>query len=88
MLELPIPEVKPLEVAGNYGCFLSEPLEPGFGITLGNALRRTLLRYLPGAATTWVKIEGIQHEFSSIPHVKEDVLELLFNVKELEISSF
>jgi len=85
MSELPIPSVKCVESTGNYGRFLAEPLEPGFGITLGNSLRRVILSSLPGAAVTWVKIEGIQHEFSPIPHVKEDVIEFLLNVKELRI---
>lgn len=85
MSNLSIPSVKCIEDAGNYGRFFSEPLEPGFGITLGNAMRRVLLSSLPGAAVTWVKIEGIQHEFSCIPHVKEDVMEFLLNVKELRL---
>lgn len=84
-LELSIPSVKCVETAGNYGCFLAEPLEVGFGVTLGNALRRVLLSSLPGAAVTWVKIEGVQHEFSTIPYVKEDVIEFLLNVKELRL---
>ena len=88
MLELPIPKVDPVEVTGRYGRFLAEPLEPGFGITLGNVLRRTLLSSLSGAAVTWVKIDGIQHEFSPIPHVKEDTIEFLLNVKELRICPF
>jgi len=62
-----------------------EPLEKGVGITLGNALRRMLLGYFPGAAVTWVKIEGIQHEFSTIPYVKEDTTEFLLNVKALRL---
>ncbi len=74
-----------VESAGNYGRFTAEPLEVGFGVTLGNALRRVLLSSLPGAAVTWVKIEGIQHEFSPIPYVKEDVTEFLLNVKELRL---
>jgi DNA-directed RNA polymerase subunit alpha len=85
MLELSMPSVKCVESAGNYGCFLAEPLEAGFGITLGNALRRVLLSSLPGAAVTWVKIEGIQHEFSPIPYVKEDAMEFLLNIKELRL---
>jgi len=85
MLELSIPSVKCVEIAGNHGCFLAEPLEAGFGITLGNALRRVLLSSLPGAAVTWIKIEGIQHEFSPIPYVKEDAMEFLLNVKELRL---
>jgi len=84
-LELSIPGVKCVETAGNYGCFLAEPLEVGFGVTLGNALRRVLLSSLPGAAVTWVKIEGVQHEFSNIPYVKEDVIEFLLNVKEIRL---
>jgi len=83
MLELPVPKVTTVEVVGSYGHFLAEPLEPGFGVTLGNALRRMLLSSLPGATVTWVRIEGIQHEFSPIPHVKEDVIEFLLNVKKL-----
>jgi len=64
---------------------VAEPLEKGFGVTLGNALRRMLLGYLTGAAVTRVKIEGIQHEFSSIPYVKEDATEFLLNVKTLRL---
>ena len=85
MFELPIPKVTPIEVTGNYGRFFSEPLEAGFGIALGNSLRRVLLGSLPGAAVTWVKIDGIEHEFSLLPNIKEDVMELLLNVKELRI---
>ena len=84
-MDLPIPSINCVASAGNYGRFLIEPLERGFGITLGNALRRVLLGYLPGAAVMWVKIEDIQHEFSIIPHVKEDVIEFLLNVKELRL---
>jgi len=84
-LELPIPIIKCVESAGNYGRFVAEPLETGFSVTLGNAMRRVLLSSLPGAATTWVKIEGIKHEFSPIPCVKEDVIEFLLNVRELRL---
>jgi len=87
-LELSIPSVKCVESAGNYGRFLAEPLEVGFGVTLSNALRRVLLSSLPGAAVTWVKIEGIQHEFSTIPYVKEDVIEFLLNVRNLRLRPF
>jgi DNA-directed RNA polymerase subunit alpha len=80
-----IPTVTCAESSGNYGRFLAEPLEPGFGITLGNTLRRVLLSSLPGAAVTWVKIEGIQHEFSPIPYVKEDAMEFLLNIKQLRL---
>ena len=85
MSRLVIPEIKSVESKDNFGRFVVEPLEKGFGVTLGNALRRVLLGYLPGAAVTRVKIEGIQHEFSTIPNVKEDTMEFLLNVKALRI---
>jgi DNA-directed RNA polymerase subunit alpha len=69
----------------NYGRFVSEPLEKGFGITLGNSLRRVLLGYLTGAAVTQVRIDGVQHEFTVIPNAKEDVIEFLLNVKEIRL---
>src|SRR5881397_2301884 len=67
--------------------FVIEPLEPGFGYTLGNSLRRTLLSSIPGAAVTSIKVDGVLHEFTTIPGVKEDVVELVMNVKELCVSS-
>jgi DNA-directed RNA polymerase subunit alpha len=82
---LAIAKIECVESRENFGRFQAEPLEKGFGITLGNALRRVLLAYLPGAAVTQVKIEGIQHEFSTIPHVKEDTIEFLLNVKALRL---
>ena len=82
---LAIPNIECIDSGDNYGRFLVEPLEKGFGTTLGNAMRRVMLSYLTGAAVTRVKIEGIQHEFTSIPGVKEDVLEFLLNVKEINI---
>jgi DNA-directed RNA polymerase subunit alpha len=82
---LTLPRIESIESRDNFGRFLVEPLEKGMGITLGNALRRMLLGYLPGAAVTSVKIEGIQHEFSTIPEVKEDTIEFLLNVKALRI---
>jgi len=82
---LVIPRIECVESRGNFGSFLAEPLEKGFGVTLGNALRRVLLGYLPGAAVTRVKIEGIQHEFSTIPYMKEDTTEFLLNVKTLRL---
>jgi len=85
--EISIPAVSCVQSAGSYGRFSAEPLDIGFGVTLGNAMRRVLLSSLPGAAVTWAKIEGIQHEFSTIPHVREDVLEFLLNVKELRLRS-
>ena len=69
----------------NYGKFIVEPLERGYGITLGNSLRRILLSSLPGAAVTSVKIDGVLHEFSTIPGVKEDVTEIILNLKRLAI---
>ncbi len=87
MSRLVIPEIKCVEGEATFGRFLVEPLEKGFGTTLGNSLRRVLLGYLPGAAVTWVKIEGIQHEFSTIPYVKEDTIEFLLNVKALRLRS-
>ena len=85
MTGLSIPAVTCVEGAGTHGRFVAEPLEPGFGTTLGNALRRVLLSSLPGAAVTWLRIEGIQHEFSPIPHTKEDAMEFLMNVKQLRL---
>jgi DNA-directed RNA polymerase subunit alpha len=67
--------------------FVIEPLEPGFGYTLGNSLRRTLLSSIPGAAVTSIRIEGVQHEFTTIPGVKEDVTDVILNVKDLVIRS-
>src|SRR6184192_4482979 len=67
--------------------FVIEPLEPGFGYTLGNALRRTLLSSIPGAAISSVKIDGVLHEFSTIPKVTEDVTDIILNLKELVLSS-
>jgi len=69
----------------NYGKFIVEPLERGYGTTLGNSLRRILLSSLPGAAVTSVKIDGILHEFSTIPGVKEDVTEIILNLKQLAV---
>jgi DNA-directed RNA polymerase subunit alpha len=83
--ELVTPKVECIESTESYGRFIAEPLERGFGITLGNALRRVLLSSLLGAAVNWVKVEGIQHEFSAIPHVKEDATEFLLNVKSLRL---
>ncbi len=67
--------------------FVIEPLEPGFGYTLGNSLRRTLLSSIPGAAVTSIRIDGVLHEFSTVPGVKEDVTEIILNLKELVVSS-
>ena len=73
---------------GKYGRFVIEPLERGFGHTLGNSLRRVLINSLPGAAVTSVNIDGVQHEFSTIPGVKEDVTEIILNLKNLSVKLY
>ena len=87
MLEFEKPqiEIKELSQDGKYGCFVVEPLERGYGITLGNSLRRILSSSLPGSAISSVKVDGVLHEFSSIPGVKEDVVEIILNLKGLAI---
>ncbi len=85
MSHLVVPKIECVESRDNFGRFVAEPVEKGFGVTLGNALRRVLLGHLQGAAVTRVKIEGVQHEFSTIPYVKEDVTEFLLNVKALRL---
>lgn len=82
-IEKPEIETVKLKPDGKYGMFTLEPLECGFGNTLGNSLRRVLLSSLPGVAVTSVKIDGVQHEFSTIPGVKEDVTEIILNIKGL-----
>lgn len=83
--ERPNIEVAEISEDRKYGKFVVEPLERGYGITLGNSLRRIMLSSLPGAAVSQVKIEGVLHEFSSIPGVKEDVTEIIMNIKSLAI---
>lgn len=85
-----IAKVECVEVGdnGKYGRFVVEPLERGFGHTLGNSLRRVLLSSLPGAAASAVHIEGVQHEFSTIPGVKEDVTEIILNLKDLAVKMY
>jgi len=82
---LALPKVECVESTETYGRFIAEPVEKGFGVTLGNGLRRVLLSSLPGAAVTWVMIDGIQHEFSTVPHVKEDIIDFLLNVKAIRL---
>lgn len=82
-IEKPRIETQDLSADGTYGKFVVEPLERGFGITLGNSLRRVLLSSLPGHAVTSIKIDGVLHEFSTIPGVKEDVTEIVLNIKGL-----
>jgi DNA-directed RNA polymerase subunit alpha len=81
------PAVREVESGTDYGKFEIEPLAPGFGTTLGNSLRRVLLSSLNGAAITSVSIDGVAHEFSAIPNVKEDVTEILLNIKEINVVS-
>lgn len=90
MLEIEKPKIEILEKSedNTYGKFKVEPLERGYGITLGNALRRILLSSLPGAAVTSVSIEGVLHEFSSIPGVVEDTTEIILNLKALSLKLF
>ena len=85
--ERPNIEVAEISEDKKYGRFVVEPLERGYGITLGNSLRRIMLSSLPGAAVSQVKIEGVLHEFSSIPGVKEDVTEIIMNIKSLAIKN-
>ena len=89
MFDFERPNIEVVEISEDkkYGKFVVEPLERGYGITLGNSLRRIMLSSLPGAAVTHVKIEGVQHEFSSIPGVKEDVTEIIMNIKSLAIKN-
>ncbi|NLL58819.1 MAG: DNA-directed RNA polymerase subunit alpha [Firmicutes bacterium] len=86
MIEIEKPKIEWVNKDGdNYGRFVVEPLERGYGTTLGNSLRRILLSSLPGAAVTSVKIEGVLHEFSTIPHVREETPEILLNLKALRM---
>ena len=89
MIEIEKPRIERLEKGdARYGKFVIEPLERGFGQTLGNSLRRVLLNSLPGVAVTNVRIEGVQHEFSTVPGVKEDVTEIILNLKNISAKLF
>lgn len=85
MVEIEKPRIECIDSPedGSYGKYIVEPLERGYGTTLGNSLRRVLLSSLPGTAATSIKIAGVQHEFSTIPGVKEDVTEIVLNVKKI-----
>jgi len=85
MWETPTPKVEYAELSDTYGKFVVEPLDRGFGVTLGNSLRRVLLSTISGAAVTSVKIDGVLHEFSTIPGVVEDVTQIVLNLKELTL---
>ncbi len=85
MLIVQRPQIEEQQLSDNRSKFIVEPLEPGFGYTLGNTLRRTLLSRIPGAAVTSIQIEGIQHEFTTISGVVEDVVDIILNVKQIVI---
>jgi DNA-directed RNA polymerase subunit alpha len=88
MIELENPQIEPVEEAGTYAKYEAGPLQAGYGVTLGNALRRVLLSSLEGAAVTSIQIRDVYQEFSTIPGVKEDVTQIVLNVKKLRLKSF
>ncbi len=88
MIEMEKPKIECKELNDNFGVFVVSPLERGYATTIGNSLRRILLSSLPGAAATSIKIDGVQHEFSTIPGVKEDVTEIILNIKKLAIKLY
>ena len=83
-----IPKIKETKIDETKSLFIIEPLYPGYGPTIGNALRRVLLSSLPGCAISSVKLEGVAHEFSAIPHVKEDMIEIIMNLRKIVFKSF
>ena len=83
MLDLALPRITPIETEDKYASYDIEPLEAGYGRTLGNALRRVLLSSLPGSAITSIKIEGAQHEFQDVPGIREDVTDIILNLKKI-----
>jgi DNA-directed RNA polymerase subunit alpha len=88
LLDIATPKVECIASNDSFGQYRIEPLEPGYGTTLGNALRRVLLSSLPGAAVTSIRVEGIYHEFSTLPHVREDVTQIVLNVKRVRLRSY
>src|SRR5439155_22062948 len=88
LVELEYPKIERMEGDDRYAKFACEPLPPGYGTTLGNSLRRVLLSSLPGAAITAARVRGVAHELSTIPGVKEDVVQIVLNVKQLRLRSF
>jgi DNA-directed RNA polymerase subunit alpha len=88
VLDIAMPKIEVVQAAENYGRFKIEPLDPGYGHTLGNALRRVLLSSIPGSAITKIKIDGVFHEFSTIDGVKEDVTEIVLNIKGIRMRSY
>jgi DNA-directed RNA polymerase subunit alpha len=87
-VEISLPGIEALESTETHAQFVVEPLQRGYGVTLGNSLRRVLLSSLPGSAVTAVQIDGIRHEFSSIPHIREDVTEFILNLKKIRFKSY
>ena len=88
IVELEYPKIERIEGDERYAKFACEPLPPGYGTTLGNSLRRVLLSSLPGAAITAARVRGVAHEFSTIPGVKEDVVQIVLNLKQIRLRSF
>jgi DNA-directed RNA polymerase subunit alpha len=88
MLDLTMPKIEAERVAENYARFRIEPLEPGYGHTMGNALRRVLLSSIPGSAITRIKIDGVYHEFATVTGVREDVTEIVLNIKGIRLRSY
>lgn len=88
MIEFEKPNITKIDENKDYGVFVVEPLERGYGTTLGNSLRRVLLASLPGAAVTSINIEGVLHEFDTVPGVREDVMQIILNVKGITVKSY
>ena len=88
MIEIESPQIESVEELGAFAKYEASPLPAGYGVTLGNALRRVLLSSLEGAAVTSVQVRDVYHEFSSIPGVKEDVTQIVLNIKKLRLKSF
>lgn len=88
MIEFEKPNITKIDENKDYGVFVVEPLERGYGTTLGNSLRRVLLASLPGAAVTSINIEGVLHEFDTVPRVREDVMQIILNVKGIAVKSY
>ena len=87
MIEFEKPNITKIDENKDYGKFVIEPLERGYGTTLGNSLRRVLLASLPGAAVTSINIEGVLHEFDTVPGVREDVMQIILNIKGIAVKS-
>ena len=88
MIEFEKPNITKIDENKDYGKFVIEPLERGYGTTLGNSLRRVLLASLPGAAVTSINIEGVLHEFDTVPGVREDVMQIILNIKGIAVKSY